>query len=99
MRQRKNKYMHNAKCCGLVSMIAKILLIVRGLNWGLVGVGALFTSNWNLVNLIFGFSPTLEMIVYILLGVAAVVEIFNFGCKKCGVGDASVNVPGVDQNM
>lgn len=94
--------MHNVKCCGWVSMIAKILLVVGGLNWGLVGVGVFFNSNWNLVNLIFGFSLTLEMIVYILVGVAAVMEIFNSRCKKCVAGDISssqASVGGVDQNM
>lgn len=73
-------------CCkgGCVcKMVAKVLLIVGGLNWGLVGIGMFFSSNFNLVNLIFGFSPTIEAIVYVLVGVAAVMKIFGCRCAKC----------------
>ena len=91
--------MYNAKCCGWGALVFKILLVVGGINWGLVGVGVLFNSNWNLVNLLLGFSPTLEAVVYILVGVSAVMEFFNCKCKKCDVGNVSANVSGVDQNM
>ena len=38
-------------CVGM--MIAKILVIVGGVNWGLVGLGMLLGGkNWNVVNLI-----------------------------------------------
>ena len=43
------------------------LLIVGGLNWGL---WALF--NLNLVNTVLGSWPTVEKLVYILVGVSAV---------------------------
>ncbi len=32
--------------------IAFILLIIGGLNWGLVGLGEWFGGNWNVVNLL-----------------------------------------------
>lgn len=44
-----------------------ILLIVGGLNWGLVGL-----FDFNLVTALLGSIPMLEKVIYILVGVAAV---------------------------
>ncbi len=60
------------------------LMWIGALNWGLVGVGGFFGSNWNLVNLIFGGIPTLEFIVYILVGLSAIYACA--GCKSCKKG-------------
>ncbi|MDP3901549.1 MAG: DUF378 domain-containing protein [bacterium] len=49
-----------------VDWIALILVIVGGLNWGLVGF-----FGWNLVDAIFGMDSTLGMIVYDLVGLSA----------------------------
>src|SRR3989344_2748799 len=97
----KNKYMHNAKCCGWGHKLVKILLVIGGLNWGLVGVGMLLGSNWNVINLLLGSMPTVEAIVYILVGVVAIIKLFRCKCKKCMVGDSSsgAGAPGMDQNM
>ncbi|MFH1682805.1 MAG: DUF378 domain-containing protein [Candidatus Woesearchaeota archaeon] len=51
--------------------IALILVVVGGLNWGLVGL-----FQWNLVSAILGAIPLLERIVYILVGLAAVYMIY-----------------------
>lgn len=51
------------------------LVIVGALNWGLVGIGTLIEANWNLVNLIFGSFPTIEAIVYLLVGLAGLYEL------------------------
>lgn len=56
----------------MLAQIARILVIIGGINWGLVGLGMLMGSNWNVVGLIFGSVPTLEAIIYILVGLAAV---------------------------
>ena len=71
-------------CCS-VSLVARILLIIGGINWGLIGLGILLGSsaNWNVVNMIIGSVPVLEAIVYLLVGVAAVMKIFGCRCKKC----------------
>ena len=53
-------------------MIAFILLIIGGLNWGLYGLGGFANANWNVVNLILGSMPQVEWIVYILVGLSAV---------------------------
>lgn len=55
----------------MLKKIAFILLVIGGLNWGLVGLGGFMGSNWNLVNLIFGAWPAVEWIVYILVGLSA----------------------------
>ncbi len=73
----------NAKCgCGMGGIL-KVLLIIGGLNWGLVGVGMLMGNNLNVVNMAFGSMPTVEAIIYIIVGVAAIVKIFGCPCKKC----------------
>lgn len=65
------------------AMIGKILLIVGGINWGLVGVGMLMGSDWNVVHMIVGSMPTLEAVIYVLVGVAGIMKIFHCKCKKC----------------
>lgn len=83
--------MCNCNKCGggscLTYLIAKILVIVGGINWGLVGVSMLLGSgdSWNVVKLLLGAIPTVEAVVYILVGIAAVVLIFGCRCKKCAV--------------
>ncbi|MBU0646409.1 DUF378 domain-containing protein [Patescibacteria group bacterium] len=52
------------------------LLIVGGLNWGLIGL-----FHFNLVAKIFGSVSWIEDLIYILVGVAAVVKIFKM--KHC----------------
>lgn len=51
--------------------IAFALLIIGGLNWGLVGLGGFMGADWNLVSLIFGQWPTVEFLVYLLVGLSA----------------------------
>lgn len=65
------------------------MLVVGGLNWGLVGVGMLMSKDLNLVSMIFGSMPTVEAIVYLLVGVSAVVKIFGCRCKTCMASCAS----------
>jgi len=52
-------------------LIALILVIVGGLNWGLVDL-----FNFDLVAAIFGAGSTLSKIVYILVGLAALYMIY-----------------------
>jgi uncharacterized membrane protein YuzA (DUF378 family) len=55
-----------------VNLIAVILLIVGGLNWGLVGI-----FNFDLVATIFGAMSLLARIVYSLVGISAIVVAAN----------------------
>lgn len=54
-----------------LNMVADILLIVGGLNWGLVGV-----ADWNLVEALFGAWPVLVSIIYILVGLSALYSLW-----------------------
>ena len=54
-----------------LDMIAIILLIVGGLNWGLVGI-----FKFDLVKAIFGSIPALQNIIYILVGLSAIYTIY-----------------------
>jgi uncharacterized membrane protein YuzA (DUF378 family) len=54
-----------------VDWLAFILVIVGGLNWGLVGL-----LDFDLVAAIFGKMSALSRIVYILVGLAAVYMIY-----------------------
>ena len=54
----------------IVNVLAQILIIVGGINWGLVGL-----LNLNLVALIFGVNSVLSNLIYILVGVAAIYAI------------------------
>lgn len=66
-----------------VHIISFILLVIGGLNWGLVGV-----ADYNLVDSILGEGSTLAQIVYVLVGLAAIVEVVTHKktCKMCGSG-------------
>jgi len=67
------KYLH---------MLAFILLVVGGLNWGLTALG------WNVVNMILGSWPMLEQAVYVLVGLSAVyiAVTHKTSCKECMSG-------------
>ena len=54
----------------ILTLIAMVLLIVGGLNWGLVGA-----FNFDLVATLFGAGSGLSRLVYILVGVAALLRI------------------------
>jgi uncharacterized membrane protein YuzA (DUF378 family) len=55
-----------------IDWIAMTLLIVGGINWGLVGL-----FSFNLVAAIFGEMSALSRIVYVLVGLSAVYSIFT----------------------
>lgn len=68
-----------------ITMIAITLLLIGAINWGLIGLGHFVNQNLNLVDLLLGRWPTVEAIVYILVGLAAVYKIAM--CKgACGSG-------------
>ncbi len=69
-------------------MITWILIIIGGLNWGLVGLGAFAGANWNVVNMILGSWPQVEWLVYVLVGLSALWELVMHRktCRMCGQG-------------
>ncbi len=61
----------------MLAQVSRILVVVGGVNWGLVGLGMLFGgANWNVVNMILGSVPQLEAVVYVLVGLAAVKSVW-----------------------
>ncbi len=66
-----NKYVH---------IVATLLLIVGGLNWLVIGA-----FDYNIVETVLGMG-ILTKVIYITVGLAALVEIFSHkkNCKACG---------------
>lgn len=75
-----NKFM--IKGCGL-HKLAGVLVFVGGVNWGLVGVGMLMGGEWNLVTMLLGAWPMVEAIVYVVVGIAAIMMLVGCKCAKC----------------
>jgi len=53
-----------------INTVTLLLLIIGGLNWGLVGL-----FGFDLVATIFGEMSALSRIVYVLVGISAIVQI------------------------
>lgn len=62
-------------------MAVFVLVVVGAINWGAMGL-----LNVNLVDWLLGSWPTLEKIVYILVGLSGVWLLFTHkkDCKMCG---------------
>jgi uncharacterized protein len=56
-----------------MDVLAAILLVVGGLNWGLVGL-----FDFNLVAALFGEMSILSIVVYSLVGLSAVYQTFQW---------------------
>lgn len=56
-----------------LNLLAVILLVIGGLNWGLVG-----TTGFDLVRAIFGDMSPLSRIVYTLVGLAAIYHLVTW---------------------
>ena len=70
-----------------VSLVTLALVIVGGLNWGLVGV-----AGWNLVAAIFGAGSALSRVVYALVGLSALwqaVRLASLGKQSRAAFDAA----------
>ncbi len=76
-------------------MIAFILTIVGGLNWGLVGVGGFMGQELNLVNMLLGAWPQVEWLVYILVGLSALwlAVMHKSDCRMCSGGGMAGGMP------
>lgn len=69
-----------------VDWAAITLVIVGGLNWGLVGIAHFVApaANWNLVSLVLGTVPALEFAVYLLVGLAGLYGVY-FASRIAGI--------------
>lgn len=63
---------NNAKRMGAVDWLAMTLLIVGGINWGLVGL-----FNFDLVATLFGEMSAVSRIVYVVVSLSALYSIYT----------------------
>ena len=68
---RRTSSMSKSKMTAL-DWIAMVLLIVGGLNWGLVGL-----FNYDLVASLFGTQSAFSRVVYVLVGLSALYSIYT----------------------
>lgn len=70
----------------VLHIIAFVLLVVGGINWGLEAFG------YNLVAMILGADSVATKVVYVLVGLAAIYEVATHKntCKMCGGASAGV---------
>lgn len=67
------------------------LLLVGGVNWLLVGAGI-----WDIGNLFGGQDAAVSRVIYVLVGLAAIVEVATHknNCRLCGGSSAGAPVGG-----
>jgi uncharacterized membrane protein YuzA (DUF378 family) len=65
-------------------LIALVLLVIGGLNWGIIG---LLGADSDLVKMIFSSSPMLQNAVYDLVGLSAVIIALTHkqSCRECAM--------------
>ena len=78
-----------------VHKLSALLLVIGGLNWGLVGLGGFAGKDWNVVHMLLGGWPSVEWIVYILVGLSAIAMLGAckccMMCKKCEDGKCDMH--------
>ena len=58
------------KIMNIIQKISLVLTIIGAINWGLIGL-----FNFNLVDSLFGVDSFLSMLIYILVGIAGIINI------------------------
>ena len=66
----------NAQYMKWLDMASTLLVVIGAVNWGLVGL-----LNMNLVNLLVGSIPSVERLVYVLVGVAGFWLLYDWWMK------------------
>ncbi len=59
-----------------LDLASLVLVIVGALNWGLVGLGGFAGTDLNLVNMVLGSVPAAENLVYLLVGLAGLYQVY-----------------------
>lgn len=70
-----------------ICWVVTLLLVVGGINWGLVGLGMLMGNDLNVVNMLLGTWPMVEAVVYLLVGISALM----FGSIFCKMKNCTCN--------
>lgn len=55
----------------VLQTIAMVLLLIGGINWGLIGI-----FEWNFIATVFGYTSVLTRTIYALAGISALYRIF-----------------------
>ena len=55
-----------------IRSIARLLVFVGSINWGLIGISYFSGTDLNIVGMVVGSIPMLEAIVYILVGLSGI---------------------------
>lgn len=63
----------NAQTWKWVKLVGTLLVVVGALNWGLVGA-----VNTNVVNMVLGSWPTVERVVYVLVGLSGLWLLYDW---------------------
>ena len=71
----------------ILHVVAFLLAVIGGLNWGLIGLGWFIGADWNVVHMILGSWPQVEWVVYVLVGLSALWLLVGHkkDCKQCSV--------------
>jgi len=75
-----------------VSNIGYGLAMLGALNWGLVGLSEFVHTDLNVVHMLLGKWPSAEAIVYIIVGLSALMLCIGCKCNKCASCRAEVGV-------
>ncbi len=69
-------------CCGSLCKVKKALVLIGGLNLGLVGIGDFLSKDLDVIHMVLGSMPQVESILYVLIGLSALC--MTLKCVKGG---------------
>ncbi|MBI2053004.1 MAG: DUF378 domain-containing protein [Candidatus Ryanbacteria bacterium] len=71
----------------LAHIVGFVLLLAGGINWALLGL-----TGWEVGQLFGGSGAAVSRIIYVLVGVGALLEIVSHkaSCRFCGVSQGSI---------
>lgn len=71
-----------------IDLLTRILVIIGGLNWGLVGI-----AKFDLVAAVLGTDSLSSNVVYVLVGISAIVQAIRFAPQSRDSVAASPPIP------
>ncbi|MBP9765940.1 MAG: DUF378 domain-containing protein [Candidatus Pacebacteria bacterium] len=60
-----------------MNSVTKVLLIIGGLDLGIIGIGNLINKNLDIISLFKAFHPLIPTIIYCVIGIAATYSMFR----------------------
>jgi len=88
MADRDDNYRDDNRHTNWLDWLTMTLVIIGALNWGLMGLSGFLNgdaSEWNVVNVLFGSVPGIEWLIYSIVGLAGLYQIY-FGYKLTRTG-------------